>query len=79
VLPSRRVRRVTGPVLIAALGAGVLLLPALVVAGAVLSVFLPGRWRALRLLAFAFVYLAGELAGLVAAAISTSSTRRSTV
>ncbi|MCA0145364.1 lysophospholipid acyltransferase family protein [Blastococcus sp. LR1] len=69
MLPSRPVRRVTGPLLIAALGAGVLLLPALVVVGAIVSVFLPGRWRALRLLAFAFVYLALEVVGLVAAGV----------
>jgi 1-acyl-sn-glycerol-3-phosphate acyltransferase len=69
VLPPRRVRRVTGPLLVAALVAAVALLPALVVVAVVASVFLPGRLRALRLLAFALVYLALEVAGLVIAGV----------
>jgi 1-acyl-sn-glycerol-3-phosphate acyltransferase len=69
VLPPRRVRRVTGPLLVAALVAAVVLLPALVVVAVVASVFLPGRLRALRLLAFALVYLALEVAGLAVAAV----------
>ena len=68
-LPSRRVRRVTGPLLIAALAAGVLLLPVLVVVAVVVSVWLPGRWRGLRLLAFALAYLAAEAAGLAVAGL----------
>jgi 1-acyl-sn-glycerol-3-phosphate acyltransferase len=43
------------------------LLPLLVVAAAVLSRFLPGRWRALRLLGFALVYGILEVVGLVVA------------
>src|SRR4051794_29892338 len=69
VLPPRRVRRVTGPLLVAALVAAVLLLPVLVVVAALVSVWLPGRWRALRLLAFGLVYLAMEVVGLAAAAV----------
>ncbi len=69
VLPPRPVRRVTGPLLLGALVAAVLLLPALVLVAAVVSVFLPGRWRALRLLGFALVYLTLEVAGLLAAAV----------
>jgi 1-acyl-sn-glycerol-3-phosphate acyltransferase len=69
VLPPRRVRRVTGPLLIAALAAAVVLLPALAVVSVLASVFLPGRLRALRLLCFALVYLALEVAGLAAAAV----------
>jgi 1-acyl-sn-glycerol-3-phosphate acyltransferase len=69
VLPPRRVRRITGPLLIGALVAAALLLPVLVLVAAVVSVFLPGRWRALRLLCFALVYLALEVAGLLAAAV----------
>ncbi|WP_448628648.1 lysophospholipid acyltransferase family protein [Geodermatophilus sp. URMC 64] len=69
MLPPRRVRRITGPLLIGALVAGVALLPVLVVLAVVVSVFLPGRWRALRLLGFALVYLALEVAALVAAAV----------
>jgi hypothetical protein len=69
VLPPRRVRRVTGPLLVAALVAAVALLPALVVVAVVASMFLPGRLRALRLLAFALVYLALEVAGLAVAAV----------
>jgi 1-acyl-sn-glycerol-3-phosphate acyltransferase len=69
VLPPRRVRRVTGPLLVGALVAGILLLPVLAVVAVVASLFLPGRLRALRLLAFALVYLALEVAGLAAAAV----------
>ncbi len=69
MLPSRRVRRVTGPLLVAALVAGVVLLPVLLVVALLVSVFLPGRLRALRLLCFALVYLALEVAGLAAAAV----------
>jgi 1-acyl-sn-glycerol-3-phosphate acyltransferase len=69
VLPSRPVRRVTGLLLIGALIVAVVLLPVLVVASVVASVFLPGRWRALRLLAFALVYAALQMVGQVAAAV----------
>jgi 1-acyl-sn-glycerol-3-phosphate acyltransferase len=61
------VRRVTGPLLVAALAAGVVSLPVLVVVAVVVSVWLPGRWYALRLLAFGLVYLALEVAGLAIA------------
>jgi 1-acyl-sn-glycerol-3-phosphate acyltransferase len=43
------------------------LLPLLAVAAVVLSVVLPGRWRVLRLLGFALVYLVVETVGLAAA------------
>ncbi|MGY1706549.1 lysophospholipid acyltransferase family protein [Geodermatophilus sp. SYSU D00697] len=69
MLPPRRVRRVTGPLLIGALVAAVALLPVLVVVAVLASVFLPGRWRALRLLCFGLVYLALEVAGLAVAAV----------
>jgi 1-acyl-sn-glycerol-3-phosphate acyltransferase len=69
VLPPRRVRRVTGPLLVAALVGAVLLLPVLVVVAAIVSVWLPGKWRALRLLAFGLLYVAAEVAGLAAAAV----------
>ncbi|HEY0125790.1 MAG TPA: acyltransferase, partial [Blastococcus sp.] len=69
MLPPRRVRRITGPLLLAALVAAVALLPVLVLVAVVVSVVLPGRWRALRLLAFGLVYLALEVAALVAAAV----------
>ncbi|SEO77469.1 lysophospholipid acyltransferase family protein [Trujillonella endophytica] len=69
MLPPRPVRRITGPLLVAALVAAVLLLPLFVVVAAVASAFLPGRWRALRLLGFALVYLALEVAGQVAAGV----------
>ena len=58
MLPGRRVRRVTGPLLVAALAGAVLLLPVLVIVAAVVSIWLPGHWRALRLLCFGLVYLA---------------------
>ncbi len=69
MLPPRRVRRLSGPLLLGALVAAVTLLPALVVVAAVVSVWLPGRWRALRLLCFVLVYLALEVAGLAVAAV----------
>jgi 1-acyl-sn-glycerol-3-phosphate acyltransferase len=69
VLPPRPVRRITGPVLIGALVAAVLLLPVLVLVAALVSLFVPGRWRVLRLLCFALVYLAMEVVGLVTAAV----------
>ena len=68
MLPPRHVRRLTGPLLIAVLVAAVIALPVLVVVAVVVSIWLPGRWYALRLLCFALVYLACEVAGLVAAA-----------
>ena len=49
------------------LGFAVTLLPLLVLLAIVASALLPGRWRALRLLAFGFVYLAVECAALAAA------------
>ena len=69
MLPPRRVRRFTGPLLIAVLVAAVLALPLLVVVAAILSIWLPGRWYALRLLCFALIYLALEVGGLAAAAV----------
>jgi 1-acyl-sn-glycerol-3-phosphate acyltransferase len=68
VLPPRHVRRFSGPLLIAVLVAAVLSLPLLVLVAAVVSVWLPGRWYALRLLGFAMVYLALEVVGLAVAA-----------
>jgi 1-acyl-sn-glycerol-3-phosphate acyltransferase len=69
VLPPRRVRRIAGPLLVAALVTAVVLLPLLVVVAVVASAFLPGRWRALRLLCFAFAYLALEAVGLAVAGV----------
>ncbi len=69
MLPTRRVRRVAGPLLVAALVAAIVLLPVLVPIAVVVSVFLPGRLRALRLLGLGLVYLALEVAGLVIAGV----------
>ena len=69
MLPPRRVRRVTGPLLIGALLIAVVLLPIFVIVAAVVSVWLPGHWRALRLLCFGLVYLAMEVVGLALAAV----------
>ena len=67
-LPPRPVRRVLGPLaLVVALAVTLVLLPVLAVLAAVASLWLPGRWRGLRLLGFAVVGLALELAALVAA------------
>jgi len=67
-LPPRSVRRIAGPIVIvgAAIG-GLFLLPALAAAAAVASIWLPGRWRGLRLLGFALVWLAVEFVALAAA------------
>nr|WP_246324555.1 lysophospholipid acyltransferase family protein [Petropleomorpha daqingensis] len=51
------------------MAAAVISLPVLVVLAVVVSVFLPGRWYALRLLAFGLVYLALEVAGLTVAGV----------
>jgi 1-acyl-sn-glycerol-3-phosphate acyltransferase len=59
----------TGPMLLALLLVAAALLPALVVVAAVASLWLPGRWRALRLLCFALVYLALQVAGQAVAAL----------
>ena len=69
MLPPRRVRRFTGPLIIGALAAAIVLLPVLLVVAVIASVWLPGRWRALRLLAFALAYLALEVVALVVAAV----------
>jgi 1-acyl-sn-glycerol-3-phosphate acyltransferase len=69
VLPPRRVRRVTGPLLLAVLVTAVLLLPVLLAVAAVASLVLPGRWRALRLLCFGLVYLALEVVATAVAAL----------
>ena len=69
MLPPRPVRRFTGPLTLVVLLAAVALLPALVVVAALVSLVLPGRWRALRLLCFALVYLALQVAGQAVAAV----------
>jgi 1-acyl-sn-glycerol-3-phosphate acyltransferase len=69
VLPPRPVRRFTGPLLLGVLLLAAALLPALVVLAAIASLWLPGRWRALRLLCFALVYLALQVAGQAVAAV----------
>ena len=43
MLPPRRVRRITGPLMIALLVLGVVFLPVLVLVAAVISIWLPGR------------------------------------
>ncbi|MGY2066028.1 lysophospholipid acyltransferase family protein [Blastococcus sp. SYSU DS0619] len=69
MLPPRRVRRLTGPLLIGALVGAVALLPVLVLVAAVVSAWLPGRWQALRLLCFTLVYLVLQVTGLAAAGV----------
>lgn len=67
-LPPRSVRRIAGPLFLACAGiGGLFLLPVLAAAAAVASIWLPGRWRGLRLLGFALVWLAVELVALTAA------------
>lgn len=67
MLLPRPVRRFTGPLLVVALVAAVLLLPVLVPVAAVASLWLPGHWRGLRLLCLALAYLTLQVTGLVAA------------
>ncbi|MGY1717610.1 1-acyl-sn-glycerol-3-phosphate acyltransferase [Blastococcus sp. SYSU DS0552] len=69
MLPPRPVRRLAGPLLLGALVAGIVLLPVLVLVAAIVSVWLPGRWRALRLLLFVLVYVALQVAGQAAGAV----------
>lgn len=66
-VPPTWVRRPMSLLLVVGLAFAVTLLPLLVFVAAAASVVLPGRWRVLRLLAFAFVYLAVACAGLAAA------------
>ena len=65
-LPPYIVRRVIiAPLVVAAVGIAILLLPLALVIAAFLSRYVPGRWRILRVLWFLFVYLALEALGLV--------------
>ena len=67
-VPPRIVRRILMAPLVMLVAFWVLTtLPLLLIVAAVVSPFLPGKWRALRLLAFALLYLAMELLGLLAA------------
>ena len=61
------VRRPMSLLVVVGLAFAVTLLPLLVFVAAAASVVLPGRWRVLRLLAFAFVYLTLECVGLAVA------------
>ena len=67
MLPPKLVRRlVLAPLLLVVTVALLVLLPALVILAAAASPLLPGRWRALRLLWFALVWLAMESVALFA-------------
>jgi len=66
-LPPTWVRRPFALLVIVGLFAVVTLLPLLVLLAIGLSAIVPGRWRVLRLLAFAFVYLLLEVAGIAVA------------
>ena len=69
VLPPRWVRRPVSLVVVLGLAFTATLLPLLAVAAVLLSVVLPGRWRVLRLLGFALVYLVVETVGLAVALV----------
>ncbi|MCA1712072.1 MAG: 1-acyl-sn-glycerol-3-phosphate acyltransferase [Actinobacteria bacterium] len=62
-LPPRPVRRLLDPLLLVLLLAVVVLLPVLVLVAVVVSPRLPGRWRGLRLLALALVWVVVEWVG----------------
>jgi 1-acyl-sn-glycerol-3-phosphate acyltransferase len=66
-LPPTWVRRPFALLVIVGLFVVVTLLPLLVLLAIGLSAIVPGRWRVLRLLAFAFVYLLLEVAGIAIA------------
>ena len=66
-LPPRLVRRLLDPLLLVLLLAVVVLLPVLVLIAAIASFRLPGRWRGLRLLTLAVVWLAVEWLGTLVA------------
>ncbi|MCU1589371.1 MAG: Acyltransferase [Frankiales bacterium] len=66
-LPPRPVRRLLDPLLLVVLLAVVVLLPVLVVIAAVLSVRMPGRWRGLRILTLAVVWVTVEWVGILLA------------
>ena len=66
-LPPRWVRRPVSLVVVLGLAFAATLLPLLALVAVVLSVVLPGRWRVLRLLGFALVYLLVETVGLLLA------------
>lgn len=66
-LPPRPVRRLLDPLLLVLLLGVVALLPVLVVIAAVLSLRLPGRWRGLRLLTLAVVWVTVEWIGVLVA------------
>ena len=77
-LPPTLVRRPVSVLVVVGLGFAVTQLPRVVLLGLVvwtvlvavgLSAVLPGRWRALRLLAFGIVYLAVECAALAVALV----------
>jgi len=66
-LPPRWVRRLLDPLLLVLLLAVVVLLPVLALVAAVLSLRLPGRWRGLRLLTLAVVWVLVEWVGVFVA------------
>ncbi|HVE74591.1 MAG TPA: 1-acyl-sn-glycerol-3-phosphate acyltransferase [Mycobacteriales bacterium] len=66
-MPPRWVRRPLGLLLIAAAVLAATALPLLLLGAALASLFVPGRWRPLRVLTFTLVYLAIEVAGLAVA------------
>jgi len=68
-VPPTWVRRPVTIAVVLALSLLLSLAPLLLVAGALLSPLLPGRWRPLRLLAFLLVYLALEVVALVVAGV----------
>lgn len=66
-LPPQPVRRLLDPLLLVLLLAVVALLPVLALGAAVASVRLPGRWRGLRLLTLAVVWVVVEWVGVLLA------------
>lgn len=68
-VPPLWVRRPLSLLLVGGLALAATTLPLLLLAAAALSLVVPGRWRPLRLMVFALVYLALEVAGLAAALV----------
>lgn len=66
-LPPKPVRRLLAPLLLVLLLVVVVLLPVLVIVAALMSLRMPGRWRGLRLLALAVVWVVVEWVGVFVA------------
>lgn len=64
--PARPIRRLLiGPAFVLGIAVGLLAMPVVVVAGAFVSRYVPGKWRILRIVWFLFLYLVVDAAAVV--------------